>query len=221
MRQALISAIVVSANDDGGLRLARLVEESGAAVCDTLPEKSEIADDMLRQYDIVIVEGKLPSINLTDLAKPLLFVGDFAVTGTAWLKNLPCPFGVLSPNPSPGTIAAALLSINEGLIVFENASALGRTGTPQIDLRPSGQRERPGARIYSGRGEEETLTLSKRESAVLDFFARGFSTGDTAEYLRISTNTVKYHTASIYSKLGVSTRAEAVSEGIRRGLIPI
>lgn len=63
--------------------------------------------------------------------------------------------------------------------------------------------------------------LTPREREVLEWLAEGLPNRLIAERLGISEHTVKFHVASIYGKLGVSTRAEAVRRGLRRGLIAI
>lgn len=64
---------------------------------------------------------------------------------------------------------------------------------------------------------EERLT--PREIDVLRMLADGGSNKQIGLALGISSNTAKFHVAQILAKLGVSTRAEAVRVGIRRGLI--
>jgi len=61
--------------------------------------------------------------------------------------------------------------------------------------------------------------LTKREREVLQMLAGGLANKEIAARLAISDHTVKFHVASILGKLGVSTRTEAVSVGIRRGLV--
>jgi two-component system, NarL family, nitrate/nitrite response regulator NarL len=61
--------------------------------------------------------------------------------------------------------------------------------------------------------------LSARESEVLSMLASGASAPDIAAQLHLSTATVKTHLHNLYEKLGVSDRAAAVAEGMRRGLI--
>jgi DNA-binding NarL/FixJ family response regulator len=51
--------------------------------------------------------------------------------------------------------------------------------------------------------------------------ADGLANKEIATQLAISDHTAKFHVAQILAKLGASTRAEAVSIGIRRGLVPI
>lgn len=61
--------------------------------------------------------------------------------------------------------------------------------------------------------------LTPREREVLQMISAGLGNKEIAGRLSISDHTVKFHVASILGKLGVSTRTEAVSAGIRRGLV--
>ena len=65
--------------------------------------------------------------------------------------------------------------------------------------------------------EHEPLT--PRELEVFELLGKGLSNRDIAGVLGISTHTAKYHVGQILAKVGASTRAEAVSEGLRHGLI--
>jgi len=56
---------------------------------------------------------------------------------------------------------------------------------------------------------------------VLRDVAQGLANKEIAEHLSISEHTVKFHVASILGKLQAGSRTEAVTQGIRRGLIPI
>jgi DNA-binding NarL/FixJ family response regulator len=69
------------------------------------------------------------------------------------------------------------------------------------------------------RAEEREDPLTHRECEVLDAMAGGLANKQIADELGISSNTVKFHTSSIYQKLHVTNRAEAVAQGIRRGLL--
>lgn len=61
--------------------------------------------------------------------------------------------------------------------------------------------------------------LTGREGEVLNMLATGASAPDIATKLHLSPATVKTHLHNLYAKLGVSDRAAAVAEGMRRGLI--
>lgn len=61
--------------------------------------------------------------------------------------------------------------------------------------------------------------LSNREIEVLTLLSEGVGNKAIARQLHISEHTVKFHIASIFSKLGVSSRTEAVTLGIKQGLI--
>jgi DNA-binding CsgD family transcriptional regulator len=63
--------------------------------------------------------------------------------------------------------------------------------------------------------------LTPREHDVLALVADGYRNREIATRLGISEHTVKFHLASIFGKLGASTRTEAVRKGMKLGLIEI
>jgi DNA-binding NarL/FixJ family response regulator len=81
------------------------------------------------------------------------------------------------------------------------------------------------AAVYGDRPLDLDVELSEeitsRETEVLRMLAEGLVNKDIAARLGISEHTIKFHISSILDKLGASTRTEAVTLGIRLGLIPI
>jgi two-component system, NarL family, response regulator YdfI len=65
----------------------------------------------------------------------------------------------------------------------------------------------------------ETSAITPREMEVLRLMAEGAANKTIAWKLDISEHTVKFHVASIFAKLNAGTRTEAVTQGVRRGLI--
>lgn len=63
--------------------------------------------------------------------------------------------------------------------------------------------------------------LSVRELEVLRLVARGLGNKEIAAELGVTTHTVKYHLAAVLEKLNVRSRTEAVSLGVRKGLVPL
>ena len=61
--------------------------------------------------------------------------------------------------------------------------------------------------------------LTNREREVLELLADGLGNKQIAARLGISTNTVKTHLEVLFEKLGVSSRAEAVATGVKRGML--
>jgi two-component system, NarL family, nitrate/nitrite response regulator NarL len=83
-----------------------------------------------------------------------------------------------------------------------------------------------GPEIQSGLAEEIRLRggrdrpgLSAREREILGHIAEGRSAPEIARLLYLSPATVKSHLGALYEKLGVSDRAAAVAEAMRRGLL--
>jgi DNA-binding NarL/FixJ family response regulator len=71
-------------------------------------------------------------------------------------------------------------------------------------------------------GEEpEGKKLSARETEILQLIAKGVSNSEAAKMLTLSKATIRTHLEHIYRKLEVTNRVEAVTEGLRKGLIQV
>ncbi len=62
--------------------------------------------------------------------------------------------------------------------------------------------------------------LTERECAVLAAVAQGMRSKEIGVMLGVAERTVRAHLATIFTKLGVDSRASAVAVAIRRGLLP-
>jgi two-component system nitrate/nitrite response regulator NarL len=69
------------------------------------------------------------------------------------------------------------------------------------------------------RSMDERSLLTSREREMVNLAAEGCSAPEMARRLHLSQGTVKSHLAHAYQKLGVSDRAAAVAEAMRRGLL--
>jgi DNA-binding NarL/FixJ family response regulator len=61
--------------------------------------------------------------------------------------------------------------------------------------------------------------LSEREKEILQLIAKGVSNSEAARMLTVSKATIRTHLEHIYRKLEVTNRVEAVTEGLRKGII--
>lgn len=61
--------------------------------------------------------------------------------------------------------------------------------------------------------------LTRREDEILDLLGKGLGNRELGQVLGVSEDTIKTHLKSLFRKLDVSDRAEAVREGLRRGFI--
>lgn len=117
-------------------------------------------------------------------------------------------------------LAQALAADPSFEVVSVSESALD--GAPAADVvlvaqDPSDDQRTSDAVPVEARGEERVL--SARERQILALLADGLPNKQIASRLGISTNTVKTHLELLFDKLGVSSRAEAVAKGVRRGLL--
>lgn len=109
-------------------------------------------------------------------------------------------WGALPLEASREELLAAIHALSEGLVVSAAHFLDGRSAP---------------------REESESPALSEREIEVLGLLAQGLANKQIAAALGISEHTVKFHVSSIYTKLGVMNRTEAVRQGVRQGLIAI
>lgn len=121
---------------------------------------------------------------------------------------------VLPRDATSGEILAALDAVAAGLVVL-HPDVLADA----LDVA-RGPRARRGARPAAGAADPDQ-PLTAREVEVLGMLAEGLGNKTIASRLGISTHTAKFHVASILAKLGAGSRTEAVTIGMRRGLVVI
>ncbi|HSJ89409.1 MAG TPA: response regulator transcription factor [Anaerolineales bacterium] len=107
-------------------------------------------------------------------------------------------WGALPADASTDELRAAVHALSQGLIVG-TSSLLFESGNEPLAAGP----------------------LTERESEVLGLLSRGLANKQIAVELGISEHTVKFHVSSIYTKLNVTNRTEAVRAGLRGGWIAL
>jgi LuxR family maltose regulon positive regulatory protein/serine/threonine-protein kinase PknK len=150
--------------------------------------------------------------------------GETAVRTAAPVLALAARTGLFRTITDTGPELARLIS---------SLNAAGRSGWP-ADLEPvpadylsrllvtvdaeTGGPARAGM-DSSSRGFTPDEPLSAREIDILRLLERGLSNKEIARNLRVTVNTVKWYLKSIYLKLGVARRGEAVAEARRRTIL--
>jgi DNA-binding NarL/FixJ family response regulator len=127
----------------------------------------------------------------------------------------------ISPVASAEALRAGIRAALPGDISPEQlVAALEAAASGLLVLHPSHAEEAlPASAAPSRAADEVAESLTRREVEVLQMLAAGLSNKEIAARLNISDHTVKFHVASILGKLGAASRTEAVSLGIRRGLV--
>jgi len=187
-----------------GLRALLSSDKTIRIVNDSLDE-----DDLRSEADVVITSaspasfsnasGRLSASNgLSDLpSAATLFLSDDQVN-VRDLRRLFGAWGVLPSDASAEELTAAVHALSQGLIVG-TSTLLFETESEPLSHGP----------------------LTDRESEVLGLLSKGLANKQIALTLGISEHTVKFHVSSIYTKLNVTNRTEAVREGLRGGWIAL
>jgi two-component system response regulator DesR len=127
----------------------------------------------------------------------------------------------LRAEPSPPNV---LLISGAGRINPNAARAAGASGFiskdwPAADIAGAVRMVGLGMTVFRPHEAPGGPPLTEREREVLDLIAGGSTNREIAEQLFLSPHTVKEHTSSLYRKLSVRNRAEAVQKAQRLGLI--
>lgn len=137
----------------------------------------------------------------------ILFMTDDIESIRGMLTSNLRAWGVLSADAGGDELAAGIVAVAEGLWVGAPGLVEGLMRLP---------------RGVDGLGEESLIEpLTAREMEVLQNMAAGLANKQIALALNISEHTVKFHLSSLYAKLGVSSRTEAVRRGLELGLISL
>lgn len=118
------------------------------------------------------------------------------------------PISYLPENAGRAELEAAVVAAAAGLIVVH----------PSLASTSRGGREAASA-IPSGRPTVGSELITPREREVLRMIAEGLPNKAIAAELGITSHTVKFHIASLMQKLDAGSRTEAVTIGLRRGII--
>jgi DNA-binding NarL/FixJ family response regulator len=109
-----------------------------------------------------------------------------------------------------------LRALPEGLEIVGEASSLSAARALGLD---------PDAFLIAAADDDDgpplVESLTARELEVLTLLADGLPNKQIARALGLSDETIKFHVASIFGKLGASNRTDAVRQALRRGLVPL
>ena len=176
-----------------GLRALLSADNTIKIINDSLDEESEA--------DVVITSASHVSFSNQD-------VSDVSSAATLLLSDDPLNvremrrfsrvWGILPTESSAEELTAAIHALSQGLIVG-TSTLLFETENEPLSHGP----------------------LTDRESEVLGLVAKGLANKQIALALGISEHTVKFHVSSIYTKLNVTNRTEAVREGLRGGWVAL
>ncbi|MDR7556386.1 MAG: LuxR C-terminal-related transcriptional regulator [Armatimonadota bacterium] len=108
-------------------------------------------------------------------------------------------------------------ALRQALLTYERLGARPMAAVTARRLREIGAGSIPRGPRPTTRAHPAGLTA--REAEVLDLLAEGLPYAKIADRLHLSPKTVEHHVSAVLSKLGARTRAEAVREAARRGLI--
>jgi two-component system, NarL family, response regulator YdfI len=205
--------LIVAASPVARARLHDLLHGQSVEVVGSTPSVELIGDHVSETAaDVLLVDY---SGERLDAVPDLGVLSDLPSTvAVVILTDAPAPWsadavragvrGVLASDVAPDQLVVALDAAAAGLIVMHPAIGNVFVSGSATGSRPMTELAEP---------------LTRREREVIQMLAGGLGNKEIASRLAISEHTVKFHVASILGKLGAASRTEAVSLGIRRGIV--
>jgi two-component system nitrate/nitrite response regulator NarL len=205
---------VVVADDHPMYRegVARGLSASGRVIVVAQAEDGRAALEAIRDHrpEVAVIDYRMPDLDGTQIAGAVrreglptrvLILSAFTDSPLVYRAIEQGASGYLAKEARQTEILDAVLALARGETVVPPALATG--------LAEELRRHAAGA----------VSLLTERESQVLVLIAQGKSVPAIADELMLGATTVKTHVGHVYEKLGVSDRAAAVAEAMRRGLI--
>lgn len=150
----------------------------------------------------VVDDSALSDLSLLEDAPAVVAVGS-VVWATLLPDLLSGGWAALDADATLPELIAGVLGAAAGLVVLPPSQVL--TPAPDDELT----------------FDDLDVSLTPREREVLALLSEGQSNKRAAKTLGVSESTVKFHVQAIYSKLGVQSRAAAVTRGIQLGLVSV
>jgi DNA-binding NarL/FixJ family response regulator len=201
----LVHVTIVSPNH--ALRVGLREMLSGRPDIQVVGEASNVESINEKETEVLVLASVSP-VNLMDLhSMGLLMLTDHPEDAHGLFDSNARAWGVISSSATGDELAAAVRAVGEGLWVGAPALVRGLMRS-QWDGNSSGE-------------EPLVEPLTAREREVLQWIAEGLANKQIAMKLGISEHTVKFHLSSLYAKLNVASRTEAVKRGLGLGLISL
>jgi len=184
---------------------------------------------MLEQYPDRIVVAELSTNQIVDVPVDIVLYDAFAQA-----ESDAADLDLFLDNPLAGR--TVVYTWNFHPLLVEKAKEVGVHGylskaLPARDLVAALERVHAGEVVVSdppGRARSATGLdwpgrsegLTDRESEILALITQGRSNADVAQITFLSPNTIKSYVRTIYRKIGVTSRTQAVLWGVRHGFVP-
>lgn len=204
----MIRVFLIAAPGRARDQLEDLLDSAETAIIGRADHIESVHDELADAADVLVLdtaaapmEDLLEALQQTRLLRStkVVLVGDPLTSASVNRAIRSGIRGILPQSVEPEQLSAALEAIARGLVV----------------IHPNEMRAQPITDDFV----QSVEPLTAREREVLQMLSQGVGNKEVATRLKISEHTVKFHIASIFGKLGASTRTEAVSIAMRRGLI--
>lgn len=198
-----------------------IVRDGLIAILSTQPDFALVGTAADGREVVRQVEALRPDVLLLDLAMP-------EMDGVEALGH------VRLRSPETRVIVFTAFDTDERILAAVRAGAQGYLlkGAPRDDIFRAVRVVHAGGsllepmvasrllrQIGQGQPAADAVTLTPRELEVLRLIARGLQNKEVAAELGITERTVKFHTGSVYRKLGAGNRTEAVALATQRGIL--
>jgi DNA-binding NarL/FixJ family response regulator len=201
-----------------------------AVALDNVADAKAWLDDPAHRVDVLLVDLGLPDGSGLDVIRharsshptcETLVISMFGDEDNVLASIEAGALGYIHKDAAPDDIAHTILEMKAGASPISPMIAR-RVLSKYLSLKSTTSPSEPVSaklEVLTQPATEQKGPLSPSEQAVLELVARGFSYAEIARQKYVSVHTVQSHIKSIYSKLAVHSKNEAVFEATRIGLL--
>jgi two-component system, NarL family, competent response regulator ComA len=213
----MINVLIVDDHPAVGEGTRTIIEQEDDMRASVITDTDNILDILKEDnYDIYLVDLYMPKINGIELTKMILQVNPDATILIYTGFDIVSHYNLLIEAGVSGFISK---TVSQEQLITAIRCALRDEAVIPLQLLKQLKRVDTGPSTSEGQQNLGDITLSSKEQQILDGISRGLTNKAIAIDLSMSQRTIEYNLTKIFSKLGVSSRTEALIKAKEFGLL--
>jgi len=213
----MIKVLIVDDHPAVGEGTKAIIEQEDDIQANVIVDSEKVLEEIKKEkYEVYLVDLYMPKLNGIELTKAILQINPDAIILIYTGFDIPTHYNLLIEAGVSGFISKT--DTKEQLITAIRCAIREEAVIPLRLLRQL-RRVDTGPTTNEGIQNLGSISLSSKEQQILEQISKGLTNKAIAINLSMSQRTIEYNLTKIFSKLGVSSRTEALIKAKEFGLI--